>query len=50
MDNNNVKTVDTEAKNNETIDFTYQGMIYTITKEEYEALRDGWLTAKEMFE
>lgn len=41
--NNNVK----ETK--ETIDVVYQGCIYIITREEYENLRDGWVTMKEMF-
>lgn len=41
--NNNVN------KTQETIDVEYQGMIYIITKEEYENLRDGWVTMKEMF-
>ena len=44
MANNN------EVKTNDTVDFEYQGFIYTITKEEYEALREGWVTVKEMFE
>ena len=34
----------------ETVTVTYQGFIHEITKEEYEALREGWVTAKEMFE
>lgn len=42
MDTNNVK--------NETVDVIYQGMIYIITKEEFENLKNGWVTAKEMFE
>lgn len=44
MANNN------EVKTNDTVDVEYQGFIYTITKEEYEALREGWVTVKEMFE
>lgn len=35
---------------NETVEMTYQGFIYVISKEEYEALKNGWTTAKEMFE
>ncbi len=42
--NNNVK-----KETQETVDVTYQGSIYIITKEEFEALKDGWITAKEMF-
>ena len=41
--NNNVNNTQ------ETIDVTYQGIIYIITKEEYENLKDGWTTMKEMF-
>lgn len=42
-----------ENNNNEkkpTVDVTYQGMIYIITVEEFEALQNGWMTMKEMFE
>ena len=39
--NNEVKTPDT-------VDFEYQGFIYTITKEEFEALRDGYVTVKDL--
>lgn len=42
---NNVKT-----NQEDTIDVIYQGMIYIITKEEFEALKEGWITMKEMFE
>ena len=43
MENNNGKTA-------ETVEMSYQGSIYLITKEEYEALKEGWVTAKDMFE
>ena len=39
--NNEVKTLDT-------ISVEYQGAIYFITEEEYEALREGWVTAKDL--
>lgn len=39
----------TMEKTNNTVDVTYQGAIFTITVEEFENLRDGWVTFEEMF-
>ena len=44
MDTNN-----NEVKRPETVDVDYQGVIFTITKEEFENLKEGWVTFKEMF-
>ncbi len=42
-----------EIENQETVDMTvdmvYQGIVYQITKEEYENLVNGWVTFGEMF-
>lgn len=35
---------------NDTVDLIYQGSIYIISKEEYEALKEGLLSEKDMFE
>lgn len=42
--NNNEKT-----NTQETVSMEYQGMIYIITKEEFDNLKEGYTTFKEMF-
>ena len=50
MENTMEKTVKTnETKTEEQVSMEYQGMIYVITKEEFENLKNGWTTFKEMF-
>lgn len=50
MDTNVMEKNETGKETRETVQVTYQGIIHEITKEEFENLRDGWVTAKEMFE
>ena len=45
MDTNNNEKTNTQ----ETVNMEYQGMIYVITKEEFENLKEGYTTFKEMF-
>ena len=47
MENTNEKVNETRE---DLVSVTYQGSIYEITKQEYEDLKDGYITAKEMFE
>lgn len=37
-----------ENKTLDTVSVEYQGAIVLITKEEFEALREGWLTFKDL--
>ena len=47
MEKNTVNT--NETRNDEKVSMEYQGLIYVITKEEFDNLKNGWTTFKEMF-
>lgn len=49
MENTMEKTTVEVKETEEKISMTYQGIIYAITKQEFESLQNGWVTFKEMF-